>query len=127
MATPHHLPKRRGSLKSTPKISLFLRGNFSVSHSTRFTWSKHFADGHSLWERLDRGMANNPWFMKFLDSIVNHLYCNSLDHCPLLINLLGFERPPHKRPFRFEKMWLSDEKMYENRGSFMVLYTRRNK
>ena len=21
----------------------------------RFTWSKHFADGHSIWERLDRG------------------------------------------------------------------------
>ena len=25
MATPHHLPKKRGALKSTPKISLFKR------------------------------------------------------------------------------------------------------
>ena len=28
MSTPHHLPKKSGALKSTPKISLFLRGNF---------------------------------------------------------------------------------------------------
>ena len=26
---------------------------------TNFTWSKHFADGHSIWERLDSGLANN--------------------------------------------------------------------
>ena len=26
---------------------------------TNFTWSKHFVDGHSIWERLDRGLANN--------------------------------------------------------------------
>lgn len=25
----------------------------------RFTWSKHFLDGHSIWERLDRGLVNN--------------------------------------------------------------------
>ena len=24
-----------------------------------FTWSKHFTDGHLIWERLDRGLANN--------------------------------------------------------------------
>ena len=25
---------------------------------SRFTWSKHFANGHSIWERLERGVAN---------------------------------------------------------------------
>ena len=29
----------------------------------RFTWSKHIADGHSIWERLDRGVVNVNWFI----------------------------------------------------------------
>ena len=33
---------------------------------SQFTWSKHFEDGRSIWERLDRGLANNSWFLKFL-------------------------------------------------------------
>lgn len=40
---------------------------------SQFTWSKHFADGHSIWEILDRGLANNSWFTKFPGSIVTHL------------------------------------------------------
>ncbi|XP_075670421.1 uncharacterized protein LOC142640201 [Castanea sativa] len=80
---------------------------------SQFTWCKHFTDGHSLWERLDRGLVNNPWSMKFPGSRVFHLQCNSSDHCPLLINLLGFDPPPHKRPFRFEEIWLSDERCFK--------------
>ena len=33
MATPHHLPKKRGALKSTPKISFFLEAISAVSHT----------------------------------------------------------------------------------------------
>ena len=40
---------------------------------SRFTWSKHFADDHSIWERLDRGVANANWFLKFLGTNVHHL------------------------------------------------------
>ena len=31
MVTPYHLPKKRGALKSTPKVSLFLETQFSQS------------------------------------------------------------------------------------------------
>lgn len=55
--------------------------------------------------------------MKFSGSIVTHLNCNSLDHYPLLINLLGFEPPPHRCPFRFEEMWLSNERCFETMGA----------
>ncbi|KAK7851834.1 hypothetical protein CFP56_040761 [Quercus suber] len=75
----------------------------------RFTWSKHFEDGHSIWERLDRGLANDSWFLKFPRSIVQHLQSTSSNHCQLLINLLGLDPPPQKRIFRFEEMRLSDE------------------
>ena len=49
----------------------------------QFSWRKHFADGHSLWERLERGLANHDWFMKFSSSKIHNciqipqiiLYC----------------------------------------------------
>ena len=88
----------------------FLDLGFVGNH---FTWSKHFKDGHSIWERLDQGLANDSWFLKFPGSIVQHLQCISSDHCPLLINLLGLDPLPKKRIFRFEEMWLSDERCAE--------------
>ena len=61
-----------------------------------FTWCKQFKDGHSIWERLDRGMANDSWFQKFPGTIIHHLQSNSSDHYPLLINLSGLDPPPKK-------------------------------
>lgn len=31
----------------------------------KFTWARHFDNGNSIWERLDRGLATNNWFLKF--------------------------------------------------------------
>ena len=73
-----------------------------------FTWSKHYTYGHSIWERLDRGLATNQWFMKFPGTWVYHLPCLSSDHCPLLINPTGIDFPSYKKPFQFEEMWLLD-------------------
>lgn len=42
---------------------------------SRFTWSKHFADIHSIWERLDQAGANANWFLKFPGLIAHHLHC----------------------------------------------------
>lgn len=80
---------------------------------SRFTWSKHFADDHSIWERLDWGVANANWFLKFPGIIVHHLQCTSSDHLPLCINLSGLEIPPQKKMFRFEEMWLSNVRCAE--------------
>ena len=74
----------------------------------KFTWAKHYVDGHSIRVRLDRCMATNSWFQKFPGSRVHHLSCMSSDHSPLLINLLGLPEPRRKKCFRFEEMWLSD-------------------
>ena len=71
-----------------------------------FTWSKHYTGGHSIWERLDRGLATNQWFMKYPGTQVFHLPCLSSNLYPLLINLTGIETPSYKKPFRFEEMWL---------------------
>lgn len=67
----------------------------------KYTWSKHFEDDHLIWERLDRGMATNSWFLTFpLGTRVNHLSCNPSDHLPLSINLSGLENLPKKKKKR---------------------------
>ena len=52
----------------------------------KFTWSKHCDNGHSIWERLDRGSAIDSWFLRYPGTWVYHLPCLSSNHCPLLIN-----------------------------------------
>ena len=73
-----------------------------------FTWQRHFADGHSIWERLDRGLATNEWLMKFTGTQVHHLTSDSSDHCPPWIFPNSLEVVSSMKPFRFEEMWLSN-------------------
>ncbi|XP_050249632.1 uncharacterized protein LOC126696915 [Quercus robur] len=75
----------------------------------QFTWSKHYAAGHSVWERLDRGLANYEWLTKFVGARVYHLHSDSSDHCPLLITLTDLKVACKKKIFRFEEMWLFDK------------------
>ncbi|XP_075633948.1 uncharacterized protein LOC142606496 [Castanea sativa] len=80
---------------------------------SKFTWSKHFTDGHLVWERLDRGLGNSEFLIRFPGTRVSHLSCMSSDHAPLLIDLTGLESPPRKKVFRFEEMWLSNTRCGE--------------
>ena len=75
----------------------------------QFTWSKHFAMGHLVWERLDRGLANYEWLTRFVGARVQHLHSNSSDHRPILIVPVELEVDRKKKLFRFEEMWLSDK------------------
>ena len=80
---------------------------------SKFTWSKHFTNGDSLWEWLDRGLGNSEFLIRFPGSRVSHLRCMSSNHIQLLINLSGLEAPPRKKVFRFEGMWLFDSRCGE--------------
>ncbi|XP_075640498.1 uncharacterized protein LOC142612269 [Castanea sativa] len=74
----------------------------------KFSWSKHFTDGHSIWERSDRGLVNSEFLLKYPVLKVSHLRCVSSDRVPIFINLSGLEAPPKKNVFRFEEMWMFD-------------------
>ena len=50
---------------------------------SQFTWKKHFNDGHSVWERLDRGLATREWMLKFVGTIVHYLPSFTSYHCPI--------------------------------------------
>ena len=73
----------------------------------KFTWARHFDNGNSIWERLDRGLATNDWFLKFPGTMVHHLHCDSSDHVPIHIVFSSLDPPRRKKLFQFEEMWLS--------------------
>ena len=79
----------------------------------KYTWSKHFESGQSIWEHLDRGLATNNWFLLFPGTKIHHLHCYSSDHLALFINLSGLEILVKRKFFRFEEMWLSDDRCGE--------------
>ena len=75
---------------------------------SKFTWARHFDDGHSVRIRLDRCLATNSWFHKFLGTRIHHLQSMSSNHSALWVNLMGLEEPSRKKCFKFEEMWLSE-------------------
>lgn len=44
-----------------------------------FTWHKHYPN-YTVWERLDRAVATNQWFAKFLETKIHHLDMTTLNH-----------------------------------------------
>ena len=74
-----HDEKVRGALQSHNQMQLFrdvideCRFMDLGYVGLKFTWSRHFNTSISMWERLDRGLAMNSWFLKFLSSRVHHL------------------------------------------------------
>ncbi|XP_030922799.1 uncharacterized protein LOC115949649 [Quercus lobata] len=59
-------------------------------------------------ERLDRAVANNNWFARNPGTKVRHLHSHSSDHRPIIVKPEGIIPKPNK-PFKFEKMWLSNK------------------
>ena len=57
---------------------------------SRFTWHKHF-DNYIVWERLDKAMVMNDWFLKFPNTKIYHLDVTTFDHKPLWIVPEGME------------------------------------
>lgn len=74
---------------------------------SQFTWKKLFNDGHSVWERLDRGLANREWLLKFAGTIVHHLPSFTSNHCPIWIVPWDLIFSITTKPFRVEEMWLA--------------------
>lgn len=64
--------------------------------------------------KLDRGLANDSWRLRFEEAAVRVLPKVSSDHCPILISTNGFAPIPRVlKPFRFQAAWLSQESFEE--------------
>ncbi|KAG2668449.1 hypothetical protein I3760_15G161300 [Carya illinoinensis] len=75
----------------------------------KFTWSNK-RDGRCISERLDRFLANYNWTQIFPQVVVTHGIATYSDHLPLWINTEGELVEGKKKPFRFEAMWVSEDK-----------------
>lgn len=73
-----------------------------------FTWSRHFRDGISIWERMDIVVASQEWFSEFPSTRVNHIDSTTLDHKFLWIEILDLVFQQKKKN-RFEELWLADK------------------
>ena len=72
-----------------------------------FTWSKHWQNGFSLWERLDRAVASQEWFTSFPGTKVHHIDSTTSDHKFLWIVIADLDFQRGKKLFKFEEMWLA--------------------
>ena len=77
-----------------------------------YTWSNRHFDSPVVWVRLDRALASSDWLQKFPMAKLHHLSGFSSDHKPIWLCTddvnSRFYRP--QRPFRFEAMWVRDER-----------------
>ena len=56
-----------------------------------YTWSKHYRSRASIWERLDRAMASQEWFVRFPGSRVHHVDSSTSNHKFLWIELSNLD------------------------------------
>ncbi|KAA3461612.1 reverse transcriptase [Gossypium australe] len=81
-----------------------------------FTWERGKFSSTNIRERLDHGVATLNWSELFPNAQVEHLTHSFLDHCPLLLDTMGAERPDYKKnqgDFRFEANWCLDSSFEE--------------
>ena len=55
----------------------------------KYTWYKQLTGGVTVWERLDKAVANNDWISLYPGTMVKHLECGFSDHKPIIIHLEG--------------------------------------
>ncbi|RYR37677.1 hypothetical protein Ahy_A09g042548 [Arachis hypogaea] len=68
-----------------------------------FTWKIG-----NLVDRLDRGLSNLNWQLKFPEAYLKHLLLLKSDHSPICLKIAADPSPNRgRRPFRFLAAWLS--------------------
>lgn len=80
--------------------------------SLPFTWCNRRYNQGLGWVRLDRAVATTEWILKFPNAHLYHLPGSSSDHKPLwpVSDDLNTRFYQAQKPFRFEAMWLKDER-----------------
>ncbi|KAK7244397.1 hypothetical protein RIF29_39218 [Crotalaria pallida] len=72
-----------------------------------FTWQGSTQYNYELvFKRLDRGLCNVNWRLRFPDATIKVLPRVHSDHHPFLLNTCPFSHSNIARPFRFQAMWL---------------------
>jgi exonuclease III len=95
------------------KDLIFYLGVVDLGFSgNKFTWTNKRWGKNSIRERLDRGLSNINWRLKFPKAAIYHLGAIKSDHCPILLDTNPSESFT-PRPFKFEAAWTRDFKSFE--------------
>ena len=73
-----------------------------------FTWMNGHRDESFVMEKLDRAFATVDWINSNPHYALRNLPILRSDHGPIILDF-EFQQPFRKRPFRFEKMWLTHD------------------
>ncbi|KAM1011440.1 hypothetical protein FF1_046643 [Malus domestica] len=73
----------------------------------KFTW-RATRNGDLVQERLDRGLINGNWQVRWPNSVIIHENVRASDHCPLVL-MTEPKAPKCKLLFRFEAFWCKEE------------------
>jgi len=74
------------------------------SFGRKYTWQANCRGG-----RLDRGLCDMDWRLKFPEATVEHLVRRQSDHNPILMKCHSRVSSREGRPFRFQAAWCSHE------------------
>ena len=78
------------------------------------TWFRGNSSDTFKSARLDRGLANEDWRMRFCEGAVRNLPKAASDHCPIIVSTNGFSPIPMvTKPFRFQAAWLNQARFHE--------------
>lgn len=73
----------------------------------KFTWKGNRCSD-VVQERLDKGLVNGSWQVRWLETSVIHGTIRGSDHCPIIV-ITENSREMRKKIFRFEAFWAKDE------------------
>ncbi|KAJ4832638.1 hypothetical protein Tsubulata_001385 [Turnera subulata] len=83
-------------------------------HGPMFTWECRVGVARELVaERLDRGLVNQQWRIRYPDAELWHLPRTKSDHSPLLLHLHAHVATGRPKPFRFQAAWLLDSRFQQ--------------
>lgn len=73
-----------------------------------FTWNNRRPGVANRKIRLDRGVANEDWRVKFQMSTITHLSTHASDHLPIMLQVQSFQQQRQRcgKAFKFEEAWL---------------------
>lgn len=78
------------------------------------TWFRGLSSSTFKSARLDRGLVNEEWRLRFPEGAVHNLPKSQSDHCPILISSNGFAPIPRViRPLRFQAAWLNHQVFHD--------------
>lgn len=76
---------------------------------SKFTWQGRCRGNRLVSRRLDRGLCDHSWRMRFPEATVEHLVKRHSDHVPLLLRCSNTGRSRQERPFRFQAAWCTHD------------------